>query len=95
MSFKPVGKLTKQWAKASQELGLNVRFHALRHTFASMMIKAGVDVLSLSRRLGHGKPSLTLDVYCHLFGNDEGKILEALNAAFSSVRKENVPALER
>ena len=87
--------LTKQWAKFSQDLGLNVRFHALRHTFASMMIKAGVDVLSLSRRLGHGKPSLILDVYCHMFGNDEGKIVQALNAAFSSVRKENLPAIDR
>ena len=33
-----------------------VSFHALRHTHASMLIRAGVDILTISRRLGHGKP---------------------------------------
>ena len=40
-------------------------FHALRHTHASMLLNAGVDVLTVSRRLGHAKASVTLDTYGH------------------------------
>jgi integrase len=48
-----------------------VVFHNLRHTHASALIKAGIDVVSVSRRLGHSSPVITLKVYAHLFG-DEG-----------------------
>lgn len=43
-----------------------IRFHDLRHTAASLMFNNGVDVIMVSRRLGHAKPSITLDVYGHL-----------------------------
>jgi integrase len=53
-----------------------VTFHALRHTHASMLINAGVDILTISRRLGHSKASVTLDVYGHLIGGaDEAAAL--------------------
>jgi integrase len=45
----------------------SLRFHDLRHTFASACIAAGVDVVYLSRQLGHNDPSVTLDVYADLF----------------------------
>lgn len=44
-----------------------VSFHDLRHTFASMMIAAGMDVARLSRLLGHQNPAFTLRVYVRLF----------------------------
>jgi integrase len=44
-----------------------VTFHALRHTHASALIAAGIDVVTVSRRLGHGSPAITLSVYSHLF----------------------------
>lgn len=40
-----------------------VRLHDLRHTFAIMQLMAGVHFLQVSRWLGHGQASLTLDVY--------------------------------
>jgi integrase len=43
-----------------------IRFHDLRHTAASLMLNHGVPVIVVSRRLGHAKPSITLDVYGHL-----------------------------
>jgi len=43
-----------------------IRFHDLRHTAASLMLNNGIDVLVASQRLGHAKPSITLDVYGHL-----------------------------
>jgi integrase len=50
-----------------EEAGLpNIRFHDLRHTAASLMLNYGVPVLIVSRRLGHAKPSITMDVYGHI-----------------------------
>jgi len=43
-----------------------IRFHDLRHTAASLMLNNGVPVIVVSRRLGHAKPSITLDIYGHL-----------------------------
>ena len=40
-------------------------FHALRHTHASLLLAGGTDVLTVSRRLGHAKASVTLDTYGH------------------------------
>jgi len=50
-----------------QTAGLpKIRFHDLRHTAASLMLNNGVPVIVVSRRLGHARPSITLDVYGHL-----------------------------
>jgi len=45
----------------------DVTFHALRHTFASLLIAQGRDPVFVSRQLGHADPSITLRVYGHLF----------------------------
>jgi integrase len=63
--------LTHQWRKAMKKAGLTVTFHSLRHTHASTLIAAGLDVMSISRRLGHGSPAITLGVYGHLFKPDD------------------------
>jgi integrase len=51
--------------------GIRATFHSLRHTHASTLIAAGLDVLTISRRLGHGSPVITLGVYGHLFKADD------------------------
>lgn len=43
----------------------HINYHALRHTFATRCIEAGVDVKSLSEILGHGDVSITLNTYVH------------------------------
>lgn len=43
----------------------HVNYHALRHTFATRCIEAGVDVKSLSEILGHSNVSITLNTYVH------------------------------
>jgi integrase len=51
----------------------HVRFHSLRHSFASGLIGAGAVVTEVQHLLGHSKPSMTLDVYSHWFkGKDSG-----------------------
>ena len=44
----------------------HVSFHALRHTHASLLLRAGVNPKVVSERLGHGSVSLTLDTYSHV-----------------------------
>jgi integrase len=77
--------LTKQWALAAKSVGIKVTLHALRHTHVSQLIAANVDVLSISRRIGHANPSITLNVYSHLFRNSQEPAVAALDAVFSSV----------
>jgi integrase len=44
-----------------------LRLHDARHTFASLMIAEGLDVVTVSRQLGHASPDITLKVYANLF----------------------------
>ena len=46
-----------------------MRFHDLRHTFATYAIKSGVDAKTLSGILGHTNASFTLDTYTHVTGD--------------------------
>ena len=43
-----------------------MRFHDLRHTFATMAISNGVDVKTLSTIIGHVSSATTLDIYSHV-----------------------------
>ena len=68
------------WRQAVKAAGLDgLTFHALRHTHASLSIRAGANVIALSRRLGHSKPSITLDVYGHVFDDSDSEIAEGLD----------------
>ena len=64
-------------ARAVTAAGLEVpdrprlRFHDLRHTFASLLIAQGTNVVFVSRQLGHKTPAVTLGVYAHLFDRAE------------------------
>ena len=49
-----------------QKLKLPIRFHDLRHTFATHAIASGVDAKTLSGILGHTNASFTLDTYTHV-----------------------------
>jgi integrase len=72
------------WHDAAESLGVaGVTFHGLRHTHASQLIDAGVDIVTISKRLGHADPSITLRVYAHLFRQDDSKAAAAIDAAFA------------
>lgn len=58
-----------------------VRFHDLRHTHASALISGGLDVVKISRRLGHASPVVTLGVYAHLFKQSDDGAADAIEAA--------------
>src|SRR5262249_22177056 len=81
----PPDTLTQEWARLVRILKLpKVTFHALRHTHASQLIANGLDVVTVSRRLGHGNPTVTLNVYSHLFGNTDERAAAIIEAAMSA-----------
>ena len=70
-------RLYAAWEDAGLEpLGL----HEGRHTFASMMIAAGVNAKALSSYLGHANISITFDRYGHLMPGNEIEAAMLLDA---------------
>jgi len=59
--------LLRNFGRLLLDAGLpKIRFHDLRHTAASLMLNNGIPVIVVSRRMGHARPSITLDIYGHL-----------------------------
>lgn len=82
--------VTNQWSTAMAAAGLRVTLHALRHTHVSSLIAAGVDILTISRRLGHASPTITLGVYGHLFSNTDDRAAQVMEAMFARVTEQNL-----
>ena len=80
--------LSRDWGRMLKAKKLpRVSFHSLRHTHASMLIRAGVDILTVSRRLGHGKPSVTLDCYGHLVEGSDAAAAKAIEGLIGTPRE--------
>jgi integrase len=58
----------------------DLRFHALRHTYASLCVSAGIPALSIAKFMGHSKVTTTLTIYAHLFDDDHSAAMTALGA---------------
>ncbi len=69
--------ITHAFHRTVRQLGLpSIRFHDLRHTHASMMLKQGVHPKIVSERLGHSSINITLDTYSHVMpGMQEAAVL--------------------
>lgn len=55
------------WRMVRDAVGIEHRLHDLRHFYASGLIAAGCDVVTVQRALGHSSASVTLDTYSHLW----------------------------
>jgi integrase len=65
-----------------------VQFHALRHTHVSTLIHAGVDILTISRRIGHSGAAITLDVYGHPIDGADAKAAKAIGGILGTPREQ-------
>ena len=77
---------SRRWLPTLAALGIERRpFHQIRHTFATHAINcAGVSLVTVSRLLGHSKPSVTLDIYAHVLSSDFAAARDRLNNATRS-----------
>ena len=85
--------LTQKFALAMDTLSIDCTLHALRHTHVSQLIAAGMDILTISRRLGHASAAITLRVYGHLFANTDARAAEIMELAFAKVGGGNPVAI--
>ena len=66
-------------------LGIDCTLHGLRHTHVSELIAGGVDILTISRRIGHANAAITLEVYGHMCRNTDEGAAKVMEMAFAKV----------
>jgi integrase len=80
-----------QWARTTRRAGLvGVKYHHLRHAFASMLISAGCSVKAVQHALGHASAATTLDLYGHLWPGDEDRIRQAVDKALAGPAEDSL-----
>jgi integrase len=72
-----VGRAEKAWRLAGLE---SIGLHEARHTFASILIAAGVNAKALSTYLGHSSIQITLDRYGHLMPGNEDEAIALVDS---------------
>src|SRR5580700_6273630 len=77
---------TKAFARARKLAKVKATLHDLRHTAASWMLAAGVDVPSVARILGHTTPSTTLGIYAHVLPASESRAIATIDERLSRAK---------
>lgn len=81
---QPYDDVKRSFQTALKRSGIvDFRFHDLRHTFASHLVMAGVDVTTVKERLGHKTLTMTLR-YAHLAPAHKVKAVDLLDSALNS-----------
>jgi integrase len=77
-------RFREAWAETCRRAGVEgVRFHDLRHFYASALIAGGCSVTAVQHALGHESASTTLNTYAHLWRDDAERIRGAVEAVFA------------
>jgi integrase len=72
--------LSHEFARIAKTAGFNgVRFHDLRHTFASLMLLRGAKPKVISEALGHSSVAFTMDVYSHIIDGMQADAMALLD----------------
>jgi len=74
-----------RWRSTRTDAGLSFKLHELRHYFASGLIAAGCDVVTVQRAMGHASATTTLSTYAHLWPSAEDKTRAAASGMAQAV----------
>lgn len=77
-------KMKKALARANCK---DIRFHDLRHTFATMALEHGMDVKTLSSVIGHISSTTTVDIYSHVTGAMQTQAAQKIDAGIGKARE--------
>ena len=55
-----------------------IRFHDLRHTYATLSLEAGVDLATISKNMGHSSYAITADTYSHMTNTIKAEAAEKI-----------------
>jgi integrase len=73
--------VTYEFRRLSVEADLpRIRFHDLRHTYATLALQAGVNIKTVSQRLGHASVQITWDTYSHVLPDDDEQAAQLFHA---------------
>ena len=82
-TYIDTNNLRKSWKRALEGAELPYKkFHSLRHTYATRMIANGVELLTVSRLLGHSTIKTT-EIYAHTLEEDKVEAVKIMNSLFS------------
>lgn len=101
LSGKPITRSVfgHKWRAAVETAGLSAGtgFHALRHYYASLLIRHGESVKTVQARLGHASAVETLDTYSHLWPDSDDRTRDAIDSVLGSaaypLRTEAAPTI--
>jgi len=73
--------IDQYFRKAVKASGVKrIRIHDLRHSHATWLINSGVNIVAVSKRLGHKDVSTTLNTYTHLLESSDNDMIQKINA---------------
>lgn len=76
------------WRPAARVAGFTAAtgtgMHALRHYYASLLIRYGESVKTVQRRLGHKSATETLDTYGHMWADSDDRTREAVDSVLGA-----------
>ena len=76
-----VTPIRKYFLRAIKDSGVPpINLHDLRHSHATWLINNGVNIVAVSRRLGHKNIQTTLNIYTHLLENTDNQMMEKINS---------------
>mgnify|MGYP003792677257 CR=1 FL=1 len=80
--------LTRRFAELLTKYGLRkIRFHDLRHTFASILLTKDVPLINVSNFLGHSDISTTANIYAHLDKASKQSSADIITAMFNEKKE--------
>lgn len=75
----PITSVQRQFKKAINSSGVKpIRIHDLRHSHATVLINAGVNIVAVSKRLGHSTIEQTLKTYTHLLEKTDKQMMDIM-----------------
>jgi len=87
--------VTYRWRQTRKAAGTpSIRLHDLRHFYASGLIAAGCDVVTVQRALGHSSATTTLNTYSHLWPTAEDRTRAAAGELWTAALADSVRTSE-
>jgi len=84
------------WRTLMKRLGIkNIRFHDMRHTMATTMLRAGVHPKIVQERLGHSSIVITLDTYSHVAPGLQHSAANKLDDIYNKTVTNPLPSLSK
>lgn len=85
-----ISEIQRQFTKAVKKSGVpHIRIHDLRHSHATLLINNGVNIVAVSKRLGHASIEQTLKTYTHLLQSTDAQMMGEIEQLRNTENAEN------